>query len=990
MEKIIKEIRNYTGPQTCKEFGKIAEVDVSTEKGNAYERAVAHKDIIRAIFTGEAELSELSDLVDQGIESMYALDETNEAMRKKEETNLYRYLSQEKRKPIYVGKEAVDIGYENIHIVSKPDVVFIDRDNKMVEAVTYRSGMPTINQRTGIKPEKIDNLKEWFKLWVNLKYAKAYAENNFPLKDGDVYVVKSSYYFMKKNNDTTKRDNDFFSGNGGNIVFLEDKYCYGAPTTPTDDDIIFRKFIDQCDSGLDCTEEDCKRCIGKSHCKYTKAPLKLQEKKAKKRAKITPSESQQKIIDAVKGIYKVNATAGSGKTECMTERVKRLYASGVSPSEILLISFTDAAVGEMKTRIEGKCLEEDIPVTKDDIQCYTFNGFANKAIGEFYAELGFSKAPRILSAEYELNTIEKILAENPLPGMDVSSIQFQSSGIAIEDSILTAQKAFDIIKTKRIDLSDVDAKDTFTDYLREKGLYRKMKDVTVLELMRLYEKYDKILKEDNFVTYADQEPLMFKVLELHPEYFANLGFKHIVVDEFQDSNEIQLETIKMLKNTPSFESLMVVGDDSQAIYAFRDTTPEYIINFEKYIEAPVTDLFLTENRRSTPEVIALSNAINNLNQNKVDKDMVATRESGKKPIVKGFYSKQEELAYIQESIVKKITEDGVAPEAIAFIAAKKTELQEMGSLLTKAGIPWVMKNPMDLMENSRVIGALSIADAFYQPEATALYFNYLCAKYDGELLNKFTAAEINTMIADMRAEFEVIYLREMEEQRQIFHRYLDEIKKSTEDELYDYFLSLVYDNEDLQSELEYTRIFKRYGSKMTKKMDQNYSGVVLTTAHSSKGLEWPVCYVSISNFDSERLHKKGVKYDAEREEKRRLIFVSTTRARDELVITGKYVAYGPKDDRTFNQFLRELYQVNGQEKEYQPIDPMEAIRDAERKAASRQRAKERAAEKAMEKKLQNISHFPTSGRTRSKEMSAEDRRKYDKMAAGAEQIVLPF
>ena len=982
MDLIVRDIKEFTGPQTCKNYGGIADIKVDSAKGNAYERAVAHKDIIREVLAGRAEISDINDLVSQGIESMYSLDETNKAMLKKETANLTRYLSCEKRKPVFASLEAVDIKYENLAVAFKPDVLFVDDYNKTVEAVIYRSGSPTINERTWIKPDKLENMKEWFKLYIAKMYAKEYAEKKLVLNNGETYTAKGSFYFMKKNTDKegAPRDNDFFSGSGANVCTYMDKYIYGAPAVPTEDDRLFLKFMDDCDTGLECTERDCESCMGRANCKYTKAPVKLEKKEIKKREKITPSEAQLAVIEAKKGIFKVNATAGSGKTECMTERTKRLIADGHSPKEILHISFTDAAVGEMKNRISGKCLTENINVKPEDIECYTFNAFANKAIGNYYKELGFTKAPAILTAEYELNTIEKLIDETPVPGIDPGSVTFANNS-AIERVILIAQKTFDIIKTHRVDVDDPDSLDNMISWLRDAGYYKSMSDQSITALFDLYKKYDKILKEDNFVTYADQEPLMFKVLEMHPEYFEELGYKHIVVDEFQDSNEIQLETLKKLIDTKCFESLMVVGDDSQAIYAFRETTPEYIINFDKYIGKPVTSLFLTENRRSTPQIIGLSNSINSLNENRVDKDMVPTREDGQAPVVRGFYSKKEEYEYIVESIAKRVR-NGQAPETIAFIASKKTELSEIGTMLTNEGIPWVMKNPMDLMANSRVFGALSLADAFYQPEATILYFNYLVAKYDGEILNMFTTSEINDMIADMKAEFETIYLRDMDEQKAIFHRYLEEIHKSSDDELYDYFLSLLYNNEDLQSELEYTRIFKKYGSKMAKKMDQSYEGVVLTTAHSSKGLEWPTVFISISNFDSERLHMK--RHISELEEKRRLLFVATTRARDELYVTGQYVAYGPKDNRTYNQFLKELYDITGQD--YQPIDPMESVRDAERKQKAREKQKERYATKKLENELKALLKGTKSSGSR--EMTKEEIEAYNKLAGSATQMSL--
>lgn len=208
----------------------------------------------------------------------------------------------------------------------------------------------------------------------------------------------------------------------------------------------------------------------------------------------------------------------------------------------------------------------------------------------------------------------------------------------------------------------------------------------------------------------------------------------------------------------------------------------------------------------------------------------------------------------------------------------------MGTLLSEAGIPWIMKNPMNLMENSRVIGALSLADAFYDPDSTVYYFNYLVAKYDGEIFEKHSVEDIKEEIAQMQNVFANIYMLEFEQQKRIFHEYLELIRKDVKDELYDYFLELLYANEDLPSELEYTRIFKKYGSQMAEENGSILDGVVLTTCHSSKGLEWSVVFASISEFDSEKngFHKRNSKGI---EEMRRLLFVTITRARDILYLS---------------------------------------------------------------------------------------------------------
>lgn len=415
---------------------------------------------------------------------------------------------------------------------------------------------------------------------------------------------------------------------------------------------------------------------------------------------------------------------------------------------------------------------------------------------------------------------------------------------------------------------------------------------------------------------------------------------------------------------PTFESLMVVGDDSQGIYGFRHTSTENILHFFDKIGMNGKDLYLVENRRSIPEILDLANKINEMNENRVDKDMIPVREHGRKPVIRGFHSAAEEYSYVADNIQKLIA-DGTEPEDIAFIAAKKVELLKMGAELSKRGITWVMKNPLPLMENPHIKAALSLAEAFYQPEAEQLYFNYLIAAYDGEIFSRRTIPQIKLDVLELKNRFLNMDLLDIAYQRTIFHEYLDKLKGN--DEIYQYFLDLVYGNEDFQSELEYMHNFMRFGSGVAKKMEQKYKGVVLTTAHSSKGLEWKCVFNSVTGYDNEALHG-GSKQEAI-EEVRRLLFVSITRARDLLWVTGQYVAYGPKDDRTYNQFLKNVF--DAAEETYCPIDPSESLKEDIRKQKAAARRKRRSSK--------------SSG-----EMTEEQKAEYARMTRNSTQISFSF
>ena len=228
------------------------------------------------------------------------------------------------------------------------------------------------------------------------------------------------------------------------------------------------------------------------------------------------------------------------------------------------------------------------------------------------------------------------------------------------------------------------------------------------------------------------------------------------------------------------------------------------------------DLNLSANRRCTAQILDVAKAVESLNVNRLDKPMKATKLNGGPVIMQGFYSKDEEYDYITETVKKIIDSKTHEPEEVAVLAYTKAELIAIGAKLSDAGIPWVMKNPMLLSENDRVKAAISIADAFYQPEADKLYLDYLAVKYDGNILKK-GFNEINAEIADLKNQFTGIDMLEIPYQKKLFHDLLDDLDKNNSDEVYQYFLDLVYNNEDLQSELEYIQDFKVFGEKCAKK-----------------------------------------------------------------------------------------------------------------------------------------------------------------------------
>lgn len=908
-----KVLRNYDGLNGI----------LDTVKESNFDEAILMKDLMKGYLAGKYKPGEFMGLVEEGLDDeQMLLPEQRKAKAERLCKLFLRAANSEKRQATFVGPKHIVEGEYQVTVF--PDAAFFEQDS--VEVVLYRLGKPTVTQKGRKQDASVNNCLE---LYFLLRYARTL------VPAGKIWKVKASYYFMRKTTDTadTLSDMDFFSGNGGNVVTLEEVWSDTMGDTPNDE--MFRDQLEAYTEGSDmCGEDNCRYCKMYTQCFWQKLPEKYEEKTLSgKQGKIVPSDAQQRVIDFREGYCKVNAGAGTGKTECMTERGARMFEAGTDPHKMLFITFTEAGATEMKERLAKKASARGLNIGTDDIQAMTFNSFDFQIVKENYAELGFTAMPNVIDRVRNYVTITRLLEEKEIPGLDYLNYTMDHGALAC------VSKVIEVIKAENLDPDDPASVNNLQHAIIDSGYISSLDTNQLRDILALCKRYNEELKKDNLVQFADQEPLANKFLDAHPDYLEErYGFEHIVVDEFQDSNDGQLDKIKRLCACPSFKSLMVVGDDAQSIYSFRNTSPDNIIHFFTKMGVSGTELFLTENRRSCEEVVELSNAVNDLNTEKVDKTMVSTRGNGGSTRVKGFFKKQDEYAWIADQIGELI-DSGVQPEEIAFIAFTKNEISEMSAALSKNRIPWVMKNPLRLMENSRVKAALSLAMAFYEPDATKCYFDYLVAQHDGDLIADMDDDAVTEAVEQLKDSFESMEDLPFDVQRVIFHQMLDDIKG--DDEIYAHFLDLVYANEDLQSELEYIRDFKRYGEKEEKRMEQKYEGVTLVTAHSSKGLEWKYVFNSVSKYDSEYLHKNSRNSKKRLEETRRLLFVSMTRARDSLTVTGQYIAYGTKETGyEQNQFLREVYQILGET--YDPVDHEAEKRKAEKEAAKKSRKKKTA------------------------------------------------
>ena len=348
---------------------------------------------------------------------------------------------------------------------------------------------------------------------------------------------------------------------------------------------------------------------------------------------------------------------------------------------------------------------------------------------------------------------------------------------------------------------------------------------------------------------------------------------------------------------------------SLSIYGFRQTSPEFLIHYDKYMGGKkVVDLPLMENYRSSKEICDFANVLIRKNVNRILKEIIPTRPASGVPVdVQGFYSKDEERKYVIDG-VKKLLANGTEPEDIAIICRNAAELQEMAGLLTNNNIPSVLLNPELYISNSRVLAGIALCRAVNDPNATEDLFTYANAMESGALFQKSLSEQqaaiekVKDLVTEVRA------IGNPEEKKKRLMELLQYIDR--DDEVYETFITTL-GFKSFDKLLDYADKFKIYGSKSSVRRVHNYPGVVLTTAHSSKGLEWNHVFGMISKFDSVGLHSGRDSRDR-CEEERRLLFVLSTRARDSLTITAQYVAYGSvRDGYVLNQFLVEAGEIVG-------------------------------------------------------------------------------
>ena len=627
------------------------------------------------------------------------------------------------------------------------------------------------------------------------------------------------------------------------------------------------------------------------------------------------NERQKEAAMCTEGPLLILAGAGSGKTATMTHRIAYLIEKGISPYKILAVTFTNKAAAEMRQRVErltGVC---------PGMWILTFHSMGLRILRENYEAAGYEKNFVVYDT-----VDQKALLKNILKDLNVDPKEYPVNYIGTI-----------ISKEKEADRSP-------QEYLEEEGENFKSKII-----YSVYREYQSRLRKNNAMDFDD---LLRNTLHLLRDYPDILGeyqrrFLYIMVDEYQDTNHIQYEIIKML--AAASRNLCVVGDDDQCIYQWRGADIRNILDFEKdFKEARV--IKLEQNYRSCGNILSAAHSVIRNNKGRKAKKLWTEQEEGHKIVYTRCDNDKEEASYVARQIQlmegpyrsfddfavlyrtnaqSRLFEDAFRRQMIPYQVLSGFSFYERKETKDMISYMRLVVNPKDDMaflriinEPKRGIGPKSIEklkvlaevqgksmmEVISDPEVAA----GLPAKAGVSVMNMAQVIELcreerdNLRISDIYDLLLVRtgYLKSLEDQNTI------EAEGRIEN-LMD-FKSFIYDFEKEKEAQGEEATLEEFLEKVATDGDadkyQSESGkVTLMTLHSAKGLEFPVVFMP-GMEDGLFPGHRAMDSEEKMEEERRLCYVGMTRAKERLFLTGAAyrVIYGQGDYTRESTFLREL------------------------------------------------------------------------------------
>lgn len=626
---------------------------------------------------------------------------------------------------------------------------------------------------------------------------------------------------------------------------------------------------------------------------------------------------QQEAVEHMEGPLLILAGAGSGKTRVITHRVAYLIEQGINPYHILAITFTNKAAGEVRERVDDM-----LGYGSESVWVSTFHSLCVRILRRNIERIGYAGNFTIYDTDDQKRLVKEV------------SLYLQLDPKMYPERMLMSE----IAKAKENFISP-------REYdLNAQGDYRKM------QIARVYTEYQIRLHNNNALDFDD---LLYKTVQLFQDCPDVLDiyqerFRYIMVDEYQDTNEIQFLLVRQLAR--KYRNLCVVGDDDQSIYKFRGANIMNILNFEQeYPDAKV--IKLEQNYRSTGNILKAANAVIHNNEGRKDKTLWTAREDGELLQYKQYENEYQEADQIAYYILENKAKEQLNYSDFAILYRTNAQSRVLEEKLILKNIPYkiyggqnfyarleikdllaymkTIANGSDDLAVKRIINVpkrgIGIATIHkIETYAEQMDISFLDALYQVEDVPGIgkAAAKVNgfvNLIADLREElrsgmalsdlFTAILERTGYEEELIAEHTEESLARVENiEELRNKIVTYEENAEqpDINELLEEIALVAEVDS-----LNSSDDKVVLMTIHSAKGLEFPcvfLCGMEEGLFPGTMTMNSGNPEDME--EERRLCYVGITRAKEKLYLSSarQRMMRGSSCYNPISRFIKEIPQ----------------------------------------------------------------------------------
>jgi len=443
--------------------------------------------------------------------------------------------------------------------------------------------------------------------------------------------------------------------------------------------------------------------------------------------------AQKEAVTHGQGPLLIIAGAGTGKTKVITQRIAYLIGSKMArPEEIMAVTFTEKAANEMEERVD-----QLIPYSYSFVEISTFNSFGERVLRNYALDLGYPLDFRLLDDVEQAIFFRENLFRFPLKYY--RPLSFPTRHIQELLDAIKRLKQEDISPQAYLKYSRKLEKSAQDGAARETALKHK-------EMAQVYQAYDELLNKEGKIDFEDQVKLVVQLFRKRPSVLREFQekYKYILVDEFQDTNYIQFELLKMMAGR--HQNLTVVGDDDQSIFRFRGASLSNILNFEDYYKKKkrrVTKVVLTHNYRSTQQILDSSYQLIRQNNpdrleimSRVDKRLVSSIEApGKSIQLLQFDIVSHEADKVAELIHEKWTE-GIKLDDIAVLVRRNADADPFMQALNMKQVPFRFSGSRGLYSQEEIKNVVSFIKALTNFEdSRSLFFLANSEIYRTELVS---------------------------------------------------------------------------------------------------------------------------------------------------------------------------------------------------------------------------------------------------------------